>query len=315
MASDWHIVAFPLILPWREDFWTLPLYFPDLKVGVAPGWPAQLPYQGLPLPPEARARTQDLKHYRPGDLRQWHAFEDYQEAQSEAGDLLRDLRHYGQTEPSPPENSASKLWPLAWQMEKIQADQEVQLTLVDRGQDWLKDILTPEPWEESPNFGVVPGIPEMVDPDLARLRYALWRHVMAPHLQDTWAPFLLGRTSRSLFLTLKGWPEWTGLQKVQFSLPGVQSAEEWLKVCGGAAAPPWQKQAVGLLGNLLDEADELQGLEAAVAELGEFLADQVLPQWPFPVIGHFDMEVWVPESEDQEPVLCWSGAGSGILPG
>jgi hypothetical protein len=30
MGSAWHIVAFPVILPWREEFWTLPLYFPDL---------------------------------------------------------------------------------------------------------------------------------------------------------------------------------------------------------------------------------------------------------------------------------------------
>ena len=50
MGSDWNIVAFPVILPWRDEFWTLPLYFPDLKVGVTPGWPAQLPYQGMPLP-------------------------------------------------------------------------------------------------------------------------------------------------------------------------------------------------------------------------------------------------------------------------
>ena len=47
MGSAWHIVAFPVILPWREEFWTLPLYFPDLKVGVIPGWPEQLPYQGM----------------------------------------------------------------------------------------------------------------------------------------------------------------------------------------------------------------------------------------------------------------------------
>ena len=29
----------------------------------------------------------------------------------------------------------------------------------------------------------------------------------------------------------------------------------------------------------------------------------------------FDVEVWVPESEDEGPVLCWAGAGAGILPG
>ncbi len=314
MASDWHIVAFPVILSWREDFWTLPLYFPDLKVGVVQGWPAQLPYQGLPLPPEAQAQSRDLTHYHPGELRQWQAFGKYQDAMTESGDLLQDLRHYGQAK-APAPDASPQVWSLAWQLEKLQADQEAQLGLVDRGQEWLKDILTPEPWEERPSFSPVSGIPEMVDPDLAQLRYALWRRVMAPHLQDPWAPFLLGRTARSLFLTLKGWPEWTGLQKVQFTLPGVQTAAEWLTVCPDGTPPPWQAQAVALLEALLEKADDLQTLEAATAELGEFVTDEVLAHWPFPVIGNFDLEVWVPDAAGQPPVLCWSGAGSGNLPG
>ena len=311
---DWHIVAFPLILPWREEFWTLPLYFPDLRVGVAPGWPAQLPYQGLPLPPEARGRPQDLKHYHPGDLRQWQAYEDYQEAQAEAGDLLRDIRQYGRVE-VPDNHSAPEAWSLAWQLEKLQADQEAQLQLVDQGQEWLKEILTPEPWEKTAEFGPVPGVPEMVDPELARLRYALWRRVMAQHLEEPWAPFLLGRTSRSLFLTLKGWPEWTGLQKVQVSLPGCRTYAEWRAICGKGSAPPWQPQAAALLGALLTASADLEGLGAAAQELAKFVADTVMPQWPFPVAGNFDLEVWVPDSENEEPVLCWSEAGAGVLPG
>ncbi len=314
MASDWHIAAFPLILPWREDFWTLPLYFPQLQVGVIPGWPAQLPYQGRELPPEAQARPHELKHLKPGDLRQWQAFEKYQEDQAEAGDLLREVRNYGRVE-APEPDAAPEAWSLAWQLEKLQADQEAQLQMVDQGQEWLKDILTPEPWEERPSFGPVPGVQEMVDPELASLRYRLWRRVMDPQLQDPWAPFLLGRTSRSLFLTLKGWPEWTGLKKVQISLPGCRSAEEWRQVCGNGAAPPWQGQALERLGAMLDAATDLQDLEAAAGELAVFLADTVVPQWPFPVIWNFDLEVWAPESENEGPVLCWPGAGAGILPG
>ena len=80
---------------------------------------------------------------------------------------------------------------------------------------------------------------------------------MAPHLQDSWAPLLLGRTSRSLFLTLKGWPEWTGLKKVQISLPGCRSAEEWRQICGNGTAPPWQERAVGLLAAILEVAGDL----------------------------------------------------------
>ncbi|MCL4503387.1 MAG: hypothetical protein M1438_16300 [Deltaproteobacteria bacterium] len=313
MASDWHIAAFPLILPWRDDFWTLPLYFPDLKVGVTPGWPSQLRYQGLPLPPEARIQPQELKHLNPGDLRQWWAFQEYREAQAESDDLLGDLRRYGQA-PRPSPDSSPQLWSLAWQLEKLQADQETQLVLVDRGEDWLKDILTPEPWEDRPSYSREAGALEMVDPDLARLRYALWRRVMAPQLQDPWAPFLLGRTARSLFLALKGWPESPGPQSVKFSLPGMHTAEEWRTVCPNGKAPPWQAQAVELLGALLEEASDLETLETAAGELGEFITGEVLGNWPFPVIGKFDLEVWVADAEGQAPVFCWSGAGSGNLP-
>lgn len=314
MAADWHIVTFPLILPWRDEFWTLPLYFPRLQVGVVPGWPSQLPYQGIPLPPEAQVRSPELKHLKPGDLRQWQAYGDYQEAQSEGGDLLRDLRHYGRVE-VPEKDAGLEAWSLAWQLEKLQADQEAQLLMVDQGQEWLKDILTPEPWEERPGFGPVTGVQEMVDPDLARLRYRLWERIMAPHLKDPWTPFLLGRTSRSLFLTLKGWPEWTGLKKVRVSLPGCRSAEEWRQVCGKGESPPWRHEAAALLEGLLDAAGDPKVLAEAVQKFTEFLAHTVMPQWPFPVIWPFDLEVWAPDGEDEEPVLCWAGAGAGILPG
>jgi hypothetical protein len=310
---DWHIAAFPLILPWREDFWTLPLYFPDLKLGVTQGWPGQLPYQGLPLPPEAQVQPPDLKNYNPGELSQWKAFNDYQHSQAESADLLHDLRHYGRAQEPPPESS-SQVWSLAWQMERLQADQDVQLGLVDLGQQWLKDILAPETWEERPAFSRASVVPEMVEPDLARLRYALWRRVMAPLLEDPWAPLLLGRTSRALFLSLKGWPELTGLNRVQFTLPGVHNAAEYQAVCPNGVAPPWQAQVMELLGNLLDEADGVEDLQAAVKELGEFVADEVVTHWPYPVIGNFDLEVWIADQE-QAPVLCWSGAGGDILPG
>jgi hypothetical protein len=316
MAADWQIVAFPLILPWRDEFWTLPLYFPDLKVGVAPGWPEQLPYPRMPLPPEAEIRPQELKHYQPGDFHQWQAFQTYQEAHSEGDDLLGKIRQYGQPEPSHKKEDFPHAWSLAWQLEKLQADQEAQLGLVERGQGWLKDILTPEPWEERPDYASAPGLQEMVDPDLAQLRYRLWRRVMAPHLKDPWAPLLLGRTSRSLFLTLKGWPEWTGLKKVQISLPGCRTREEWSLVCGNGTAPPWQAEARERLEALLAAVDDPQELEAAAGELAEFVANTVAAQWPFPVAGNFDLEVWLPGSEEEGPVLCWAGAAqNGLLPG
>ena len=145
-------------------------------------------------------------------------------------------------EPQPPSPDA---WSLAWQLEKMQADQDAQLLLVDQGHDWLQDILKPEPWDDGASFGVVSGVGETVDPELAKLRYRLWRRVMAPDLPDQSVPLLLGRTSRPLFLTLKGWPDWTALRTVQLSLPGCRNGGEWLKVAGEAGRPPWQEKFRG----------------------------------------------------------------------
>jgi hypothetical protein len=316
MTADWHCVAFPLILPWREEFWTLPLYFPHLRVGVTQGWPARMPYQGMPLPPEVLSRLRELKGYKPGDLLQRQAFGEYRKAQAEEDDLLRELRHYGRmAAPQKHGASAAEAWSLAWQLEKLQADQEAQLQLVERGEDWLKDILAPEPWEEAPGFSPVPGVPETVDPELAGLRYHLWKRVMAPHLQDPWVPLLLGRTARSLFLTLKDWPSLPALKTVRFSLPGCRSAEEWSRVCGDSGAPPWQEEVGKRLQALLDQAGDLETLEAATVELVDFVGHTVAGSWPFPAIWNFDLEVWRPDSPEEPPVLCWLGAGAGVLPG
>ena len=317
MGSAWHIVAFPVILPWREEFWTLPLYFPDLKVGVIPGWPEQLPYQGIPLPPEAEVNPRELQHYNPGDLRQWQAFADYRRDQEEAGDnLLQAIRSYGQAaapEPTPPPNA----WSLAWQLEKMQADQETHFLLVDQGQDWLQDILKPEPWDDRMSYGPVSGVAETVDPELAKLRYRLWRRVLAPDLQNQSVPLLLGRASRPLFLTLKGWPDWTALRKASLSLPGCRNGDEWLKVAGEAGQPPWQERFVDLLTALLTAAADNQELQAASRELQEFVADEIEVNWPLPAVRHWDLEIWGPDGapEANGPVLCWGTAGAGILPG
>jgi hypothetical protein len=318
MASPWRIVAFPLILPWREEFWTLPLYFPDLKVGVIPGWPAQLPYQGLPLPREAEVHPQELQHYKPGDLRQLKAFADYRRNQAEeAENLIQALRTYGQAAPPEPEPPAPNFWTLAWQLEKMQADQEAQLLLVDKGQDWLKDIFKPEPWDEGQSFGPVPGVEEMVDPELAQLRYRLWRRVMLPAPENRSVPLLLGRTSRALFLTLKGWPDWTSLQTVRLALPGCKNDGERLQVAGDPGQPPWQPKFVELLNALLTAAAAGQDLQAASQELQTLVADDIVGRWPFPVTWHWDLEIWGPQDAPREegPVLCWAGAGAGILPG
>jgi hypothetical protein len=315
MGAGWQTVAFPVILPWREEFWTLPLYFPELQVGVVPGWPPQLPYQGMPLPPEAQTPPQELKHYSPGDLRQWQAFEDYQQAQGEEKDLLQALRGYGE-ELAPTKKASPQAWSLVWQLEKMQADQDAQLLLVDQGQQWLGEILAPEPWEDKTTFGPVPGVGEMVDAELARLRYLLWLRVMAPYLQDPWVPLLLGRTSRPLFLTLRGWPQWTDLKKVQVSLPGCRSAADLAAVQGGEVKRQWAEKFAENLAALLEAAANSQDLNQPAQHLQEFVDNTITPHWPFPLTWKWDLEIWAPDpAKDEGPVLCWSGAGAGILPG
>jgi hypothetical protein len=318
MESGWRLVAFPVILPWRDEFWTLPLYFPDLKVGVIPGWPEQLPYRGMPLPPEAEVHPRELQHYQPGELSQWQAFDLYRRGQEGSGEeLIRAIRSYGEPaapEPQPPSPDA---WSLAWQLEKMQADQESQLLLVDQGQDWLQDILKPEPWDQGVSYGPVSGVAETVDPELAKLRYRLWRRVMAPELADQSAPLLLGRAARPLFLTLKGWPDWTALRMVKLSLPGCRNGAEWLQVAGEAGRPPWQEKFVNLLAALLTAAADNQELEAASQELQEFVASDIAAHWPLPEVWNWDLEIWGPDeaAEAGGPALCGGSAAGGILPG
>jgi hypothetical protein len=311
MGSEWQLVSFPVILPWREEFWTLPLYFPDLKVGVIPGWPPESGYQGLPLPPEAETLP-DLKHYTPGDVRQWRAFEDYRRSLEGEGDLVQAIRNYGA--PSAPDLQVPfDIYTLAWQLEKMQADQEDKLQLVDQGQEWLREILAPEPWEEQPAFGPVPGVAEMVDPEVAKLRYALWLRVMAPYLEDSWSPLLLGRTSRSLFLALRGWPEWTKIKQVQIPVPGCRSAVEFAQAAGASGKPAWLQEFRDLLSALLTAAAASEDLEPGTQKLREFVASRIAAHWPSPPVWNWEMELWAPA--DDRPVLCWRSAGVGILPG
>lgn len=317
MGTGWQIVAFPVILPWREEFWTLPLYFPDLKVGVATDWPHQLPYQGLPLPPEAELSARDLKGFQPGELQQWHAFKEYRQAQEEReDDLIQAIRQYEAAAASEPQSPLDP-WRLAWQLEKMQADQEARMVKVDRGQEWLAEILAPEPWEERPHLGPVPGIDEMVDPDLAKLRYQLWKRVMAPYLQDRWSPLLLGRTARSLFLTLRGWPQWTGLRAVEVPLPGCRSEAEWAKVREATGLKSHLAKFGELLSTILTNAADSEKLPAVSRELQDYVAEYLAPHWPLDPLWNWTLEIWDPDGEGEEaaPVLCWAGAGAGVLPG
>jgi len=317
METAWRLVAFPVILPWRSEFWTLPLYFPHLAVGVLPGWPPGLPYQGMPLPPQAEAGARDLKHYAPGELSQWQAYREFQRSQEEVDDLIKALR--GEPPAAPPQPGPSpEAWTLAWQLEKLQADQDAQMSLVDQGQGWLADILMPEPWVDAVDFGPVAGAMEIVDPELARLRYRLWQRVMAPHHTERWAPFLLGPTSQAIFAALRGGPEWRPRLRVTLSLPGCRSEAEWRQVRGEGEPPAWLPQFTGLLTSCLTAAAGPQGLEEAVQELQQWVDDTLTRQWPPDLAWRWPLEIWTRDPEAQPdwgPVLCGVSRRGETMPG
>jgi len=316
MGTDWQVVAFPLILPWRKEFWTLPLYFAGLNVGVLPGWPKAMPYEGRPLPPEATAPGSELRHYHPGELLQRKAFKDFLESREEVEDIVRELK--GLPKESLPEDLPSReAWSLVWQLEKMQADEEARMIQVDQGEEWLAEILSPEPWDNRKSYGTT-GLKEMVDPELARLRYLLWRREMAPYLEGKWAPLLLGRTSRAIFGTLKDWPGWNFIKLVKVGLPGVRSEGAWREAAGEGQWPDWRGGFEEHLTACLEASGDLQVLKSRAKELREFLENDVAPNWPEEPAWHFELEIWNHEADDEEdwgPVLCWAGAGADILPG
>jgi hypothetical protein len=315
MGSNWKLVAFPLILPWRKEFWTLPLYFVDLQVGVIPGWPEVVPYRGRPLPPEAVASGNELRHYHPGELRQRQAFKNFLETREEVDDIVRELK--GLPREALEEGLPSaEAWSLVWQMEKMQADEEARMIHVDQGETWLAEILSPEPWDNQKSFGAT-GLKEMVDPELARLRYLLWQREMAMHLKNNWAPFLLGRTARAIFGSLRGWQGWNFIKLAKVQLPGVRSEGEWREASGGDGSA-WRGRFTQHLEACLEAAGDLQTLTSRAGDVQDFLEQTVLSAWPGEPVWHFDLEIWTQEEDEGEdggPVLCWAGAGADILPG
>ncbi len=316
MNKNWQLAAFPLILPWRSEFWTLPLYFPDLKVGVILDWPSELPYQGMPLPPAAAADGREIRNYRPGELQQWKAFEDFQASREDTADIIRQLR--GEPlEPHPTSLISGDPWTLAWQLEKMQADQEAQMVLVDQGQQWLTDMLTPESWEPRLDFGTVPGLKEIIDPELARLRVLLWQRVLKPQLTPPWAVFLLGRTARAVFAALLEPAERREPDRVRLVFPGCRSAAEWQAVQERGGSSAWLAGFTARLSACLGAAADFSALQRRAQDLSAWLAETVVKYWPPEARWKWEMEIWAGSQTTDEgrPVLCWLGAGADILPG
>jgi len=319
MSPSWRPVAFPLILPWRPEFWTLPLFFPDLAVGVLWHWPAGLPYKGRELPPQAVAGGREFKRYAPGELKQWQAFEEYSRSREEVADIVRALKG----EPAEPDLAAGP-WNekeainLAWQLEVLEADQEAHLAQIDRGDEWLAEILSVEPLEDSERLPGLPGVQEIVDPWTARLRYFLWRREMETVLGPLSAPLLLGRTSQGIFASLREITGQIGPPLVRFKLPGCRSEDEYRAVDKVSSGSGWQQEFQELLGDCLSAADQGAGMERAARELSRWLEKTLLRQWPEVPPWTWDLEIWGRDPEagpGGEPLLAWGGLGKGVVAG
>jgi hypothetical protein len=319
MPKTWRLVAFPMILPWRPEFWTLPLFFPDLAVGVLWQWPSGLPYQSRPLPPQAAAGNRDVKHYAPGELKQWKAFEEYTSSQEEVEDIVRALRG----EPARP-RVADRPWKseeasgLAWQLEVMEADQEAHLARVDRGEEWLAEILAPEPLEEPGSFSGQPGATEFLDPETARLRYLLWKQEMAALLGPESAPLLLGRTSQTIFASLRKEAGGGQAPRVRLRLPGCRTEEEYQAARKAGTASDWLKGFQELLGACLTATDQGADLELPAQKLTSWLAEELPRRWAEVPSWTWELEIWGrdPEAgEGGETLLAWAGLGKGMVPG
>lgn len=315
MSASWRFVAFPLILPWRPEFWSLPLFFPDLQVGVLWQWPQGVPYQGRPLPAGALG-GRDFRDYAPGELRQWQAYQEYSHSQEEIDDIVRALKG----EPATPE-ALEGPWKeealsLAWQLEMMEADQEAHLAKVDRGEEWLAEILAPETWEEPGGFTGMPQGKEVLDPESARLRYMLWRREMGEFLGLLSAPLLLGRTSQTIFTSLRMEAGENPAPLVRFRVPGCRREEEYQAARPGAGG--WQEEFQGLLGTCLAAAAQGGNIEAPARGLSRWLGEELPRRWPQAPDWTWELEIWArdPEAEEGgEALLVWGGLGKEVVPG
>ncbi|MBM4284303.1 MAG: hypothetical protein FJ128_03490 [Deltaproteobacteria bacterium] len=205
-------------------------------------------------------------------------------------ELVRELRGESRR-PAPERRASPEAWALAWQLEKMQADQEAQMHLVDRGQEWLTEIFRPEPWADTSGIRATTGVQEVADPDLARLRYLLWRRVMAPELTGSWAPLLLGRGSRGMFAALVGFSEFLSLPRLEVQLPGVRTADRWQAPAELAAEPAWRGRFREALEACLSAARSGEGLTAAGVDLSA-LAQEFAQAWPTPPSWWWPLEFW-----------------------
>jgi hypothetical protein len=265
------------------------------------------------------AGGQELRHYAPGELKQWQAYEEYTSSREDVEDIVRALKGA----PAEPEVAGGP-WKdkdalsLAWQLEVMEADQEAHLAMVDQGEEGLAAILAPETLGEPEDFTVSPGEKEVLDPETARLRYLLWQRELGALLTPESLPLLLGRTARTIFASLRQEAGGGKAPQVRFTLPGCRTEDQYHVAKNGERAVGWQREFDRMLGACLTAADQGADLERPASELTQWLAEELPQQWPGIPLWTWDLEIWNREPktrEGGEALLAWGGLGKEVVPG
>ena len=290
--GTWQVAAFPLVIGWQAEYWSLPLFFPDLLVGHLEGQPDHTGLQSLPLPPLDKSLAFDWRNYHPGELLQWKAYLEFkagEEEQEDTNDLIRAIK--GKPEPPPalpplpPEAGfpqlpeASMIWTLAWQLESMWAEQEARLLVLQDQQSELDTWLAPEPWEEPPAFRPPPSHDPLLtpaappDPELALLRFYFWRAILGSRLSPPWVPLILASPG---FSVLRG--EEPGPASVRLTLPGCQNREGLEQAVNQVSAAGLESRLTQALGQVLDAmASSPTEIEPAQQELQNLVEQKLGP--------------------------------------
>ena len=94
---------------------------------------------------------------------------------------------------------------------------------------------------------------------------------------------------------------------------------EWARIRDDAGLGSHLAKFRELLSSALASATDSENIPATGKELHDFVEEYLVPNWPLDALWNWTLEIWGPDGEGEEeeagPVLCWAGAGAGVLPG
>jgi cell pole-organizing protein PopZ len=280
-----QLAVFPLLVGWRKNYWSLPLYFPNLAVGEMAGAPAGVGLPTLPLPPVKKSLEREWRSYHPGELSQWGVYQNFLDSQDEGKDLLQSIRG-NRPAPLPTSPDPALIWTLARQLEKMRVEQEEILQQTDRQQCELDTILAPDPWDEESQLLAASwqkaslGLASPPDPELTKLRLLFWRMVLDSHLRFPYTPLVLEspRTMSEIKSLIESESALGDTYQAQIILPACESKEELEKAKETLIKAGLADSFTQGLQRLLGAAARGQAaFAAAQAALEEMIAQQLRP--------------------------------------